>query len=222
MPASQLLVERTRDGSPTLYSQLFDAHYHSTHGAVRESEHVFIKEGLDHYLDLHGPTKVNILEYGLGTGLNAALTFIKTKSSNINIYYEAMEAYPVPQNIYGTLDYFEGHDSKSYQMIHDASWNTEVDLTEHFTLRKNEIRFEDFIVDRSFDIIYFDAFAPNCQPHLWTEEILKVAYDSITDAGILVTFCAQGAFKRALRSVGFEVAGIPGPPGKREMTRATK
>ena len=42
--------------------------YHSENGAINESQHVFIQNGLS----LIDKKEINILEIGFGTGLNAA------------------------------------------------------------------------------------------------------------------------------------------------------
>ena len=223
MDHEDLRVEATGDGSQTLYSDRFAAHYHSTHGAHQESEHVFISAGLDRFLALHpSRTRVSILEFGLGTGLNALLTYTHAQRRSIDIYYHGLEAYPPDPALMAQLDYARAGDPEVFRKIHAASWSHEHSLGRHFMLYKELVTFEAYQPSRTFDLVYFDAFGPRTQPDLWTEEVLSTAADSLERGGILVTFCAQGAFKRALRAVGFEVERLPGPPGKREMTRATK
>lgn len=217
-----LSLEQTADGSPTLYAPQFKAHYHSTHGALQESLHVFIQEGLQHFIGKHDLCQISILEYGMGTGLNAFLTHDASKSLHHTIHYHGIEGYPVPRNLYEQLDFTRDERRTDFLKIHESPWNEWFDLSDGFSMIKEELMFEDFIPANQYHIIYFDAFGPRAQPHLWEESILRQAYEALHPGGIIVTFCAQGQFKRSLKSLGFEVERVPGPPGKREMTRGTK
>ncbi len=214
----------TEDGSSTLFSTQFQAHYHSTHGAINESNHVFIKCGLEHIINSYPSlAPIRILEFGLGTGLNALLTAQYARDHAVSIYYESMEAYPVSIELISQLNYADTPaDTQLLTDIHEAHWGQTATISPSFDLRKREIKFEDFLPDGLFHLIYFDAFAPTTQAHLWEETIMKKCYESLAPNGALVTFCAKGSFKRALRAVGFTVERLPGPPGKREMTRAAK
>jgi len=71
-------------------------------------------------------------------------------------------------------------------------------------------------------LIYFDAFGARVQPELWTETIFEIMYKAMKKGGVLVTYSAKGSARRAMQAVGFEVERLEGPPGKREMLRATK
>jgi tRNA U34 5-methylaminomethyl-2-thiouridine-forming methyltransferase MnmC len=214
----------TEDGSSTLFSEQFQAHYHSTHGAINESKHIFIQNGLDFFIEHNQNLPFfSILEYGLGTGLNAFLTALYSFQFSHSIYYTSIEAYPVPKEVINDLNYGQllGNNELFYA-IHQAPWNTVHQLTDRFTLEKIEDNFESFETTSKYHIIYFDAFSPDIQAHLWEESFLKNCYNVLETGGILVTFCAKGTFKRALKAVGFEIERLPGPPGKREMTRAIK
>ena len=72
------------------------------------------------------------------------------------------------------------------------------------------------------DLIYYDAFGPRAQSEMWDIPVLSKMYDLLKPGGIFITYCAQGQMKRNLKSLGFSLEALPGPPGKREMTRATK
>ena len=216
-----LQVEITSDGSPTLFSEAFQAHYHSTHGALQESMHVFIHHGVKHFVAQHTPQEISILEFGLGTGLNALLTSVFAEERNHSIYYHGIEGYPVdPSTRNKVAQLYQAYDA--YPKILECQWGKEIQISDGFTLYKEHVNFEDYIVRRKFDIIYYDAFAPSCQPELWEIPILEKTWDSLRQGGILTTFCAKGSFKRNLKALGFEVERLPGPPGKREMTRAVK
>ena len=218
---AEVITSKTSDGSETLYSSVFEAHYHSTHGAKQESNHVFIQEGLKHYLLNSNKSEIAILEIGMGTGLNVLLTLIQYGRPQIK--YTALEGFPVKSEISKKLNYSTDTEQQVYfDLIHESPWEEWATISDNFRLIKNHVLFEDFDYPEAYDIIYFDAFAPSCQPHLWTSDLLGPIVDAMQPAGILVTFCAQGAFKRELKSLGLEVARVPGPPGKREMTRATK
>lgn len=216
-----LSVEITADGSQTLFSEQFQAHYHSQHGALQESRHVFIQEGIDYYRQLHQSTELRILEYGMGTALNVLLTQLYADAYQCNVYMHSIEGYPVEEAVYQKLSYIDNTYDAQLLNLHQQPWGEEVEISTHFKLLKEHSLFEDFTTDRKYDIIYFDAFAPSAQPHLWTADILTAAVQSLNNHGILITFCAQGAFKRVLKSLNMTVERVPGPPGKREMTRGT-
>ncbi len=213
--------ELTADGSSTLYAPHYDALYHSHHGAMQESTHVFIEAGLKQVLK--GKTRPKILEYGMGTGLNVLLTLTYAKQYGITIIYHTIEKHPlsmldIEQLNYGELSTHE----EWFRIIHSTPWGEEVELTDTFKLTKFHTDFNEFSAAENYDIIYYDAFAPTAQPELWTAEAMSTCYEQLANDGILVTFCAKGSFKRALKAVGFEVESLKGPPGKREMTRARK
>ena len=218
-------IYETQDGSHSILSDQFGVSYHSKYGAIQESRHVFVDAGL-RYRSL-GASALSILEIGMGPGLNVFLSLLEADAREIEIYYEALEAYPIeieqaihlnyPRQLAATPLY-----SELFQRIHQSEWETKVSLSPYFTLRKRQIDFESFTSPARFDVIFFDAFAPSAQPELWEERIFAKMYASLNNGGVLVTYCAKGIVKRRLRAVGFEVESLPGPPGKREMTRGKK
>lgn len=211
----------TEDGSHTLYSPHFDQHYHSTHGAVQESMHIFIKSGLQHYLEKHQAPSVRIFEVGFGTGLNALLSQLYFQQ--INIDYTSVELYPITEDCYSNLRFNLplAHAEEALLALHRAPWNTGVRLSPTFQLHKlqQDLR---LYTPQAIDVVYFDAFSPEAQPELWDEPIFERLYKAITPGGILVTYCAKGEVRRCLQHVGFEVERIAGPIGKRHILRATK
>ena len=106
--------------------------------------------------------------------------------------------------------------------MHLLHWNTKQKVHDDFYLTKRKQFINEIDDIEQFDLIYFDAFGARVQPELWTEEIFKKMFDALKDDGILVTYSAKGSVRRAMLAVGFEVTRLPGPPGKREMLRATK
>jgi tRNA U34 5-methylaminomethyl-2-thiouridine-forming methyltransferase MnmC len=212
----------TDDGSHSIYSKKFGVSYHSSHGAIGESKHIFINAGLKPIVKLQG--SVNILEIGFGTGLNAFLTDILAKNLNIKISYVGVEAFPIKKKFISTLNYpeliGEGKYRDDFFSIHNAAWNTETLINSNFKLKKELKYFEDISYTNHFDLVYFDAFDPHAQPELWDTPLLAKIHSSMIKGGVLVTYCAQGQFKRNLKEVGFVIESLPGPIGKREMTRA--
>ncbi|MTB49843.1 tRNA (5-methylaminomethyl-2-thiouridine)(34)-methyltransferase MnmD [Lewinella sp. W8] len=221
----------TEDGSHTLVNDRFAVPYHSTHGAITESQHVFIKYGLLPALAAVRDRPVRILEMGFGTGLNALLTVMEVGReayTDQSVEYFTYEAYPVTEETVLQLNYPAqlNIDPSAFLPLHRAEWEKRVAITENFFLEKFR---RDFIRDGqrsyaagSIDVIYYDAFAPSSQPEFWEGEALAVAFRALRPGGWLTTYCAQGQFKRNLRATGFLVEGVPGPPGKREMTIARK
>lgn len=275
------IIEITEDGSHTLYVPELNEHYHSTHGAMQESTHIFIREGLLHRLllqssgqqkqtKLHhgeGPQqqlsigqplqtthKINLLEIGFGTGLNALLTLLEAERNGIEMLYQTLERYPISVeaaqklNYPATLNRLErdtamdipmqtyqndlndarlGNNTfeKLFLQLHTSPWGKAETITPGFTLLKQQIDFSrpaTFVPEKSFDLIYYDAFAPGKQPEMWTQEIFNHLYSLSNQGAILTTYCAKGVVRRMLQTAGFQVERLPGPPGKREILRATK
>ncbi|OAV44485.1 tRNA (5-methylaminomethyl-2-thiouridine)(34)-methyltransferase MnmD [Lewinella sp. 4G2] len=220
----------TADGSHSLRSTRFDVSYHSVHGAIQESQHVFIEAGLNDVLARPGVSQINILEMGFGTGLNALLTQLAIKDHpEVNVTYYAYERYPLgiapaaalnyPQELdVAEADFLRLHEVPTDGLAHEIAPN--------FSLAKVQADFLDGLPSHwaavNFDLLYYDAFAPASQPELWTPVAMDLAHAALADGGIFVTYCAKGQFKRDLRDAGFTVEPLPGPPGKREMTRGRK
>ncbi|MCB0687592.1 MAG: tRNA (5-methylaminomethyl-2-thiouridine)(34)-methyltransferase MnmD [Saprospiraceae bacterium] len=219
--SDQLSLIKTGDGSNSLYCAKFQDTYHSQHGAIQESKHVFIQAGLQALSQRQ--FKIDILEIGFGTGLNLVMTleFLKTQP-HIQAYYESWEAYPPPKDIIRQLNYSIATSQEDFQRLHELAWNTEHKILSNLTFQKQLASFEDIDMVESFDLIFFDAFAPTKQPDLWKEPFLSKIARATRSGGILVTYCSQGAFRRTLEDIGFSVEKLAGPPGKREMVRATK
>ena len=211
----------TDDGSHTLYMPGMDEHYHSHFGAVTESEFIFINTGLRFCTQ----DNIRILEAGFGTGLNALLTAMEAEASGKNIYYFAVEKYPLPESITGMLNYgsLKGRRGAAlFDLIHSAVWNEPVAITPFFTIEKREADLTADAIPGTFDLIYFDAFGPDKQPEMWTEDIFARIARASHHGTVFVTYSAKGSLKRSLRSNGFSVEHLPGPPGKRSVTRAVK
>lgn len=211
----------TSDGSTTIHIPEWDEQYHSKHGAIQEAYHVFIKMGLDLFQE-----DLSILEIGFGTGLNAFITYLEAQKRKLSIDYIGVEAYPVAQAEVQKLNYVKELGAQETQEVfdklHAVSWGEKHSITENFCILKREQFFKDIEDDDAYNLIYFDAFGARVQPDLWTEEIFKIMYKSLKNNGVLVTYAAKGSVRRAMQAVGFIVERLEGPPGKREMLRATK
>ncbi len=215
----------TKDKSHTVYSEHFDAHYHSLFGAIEESVHVFISAGLYHKRK-STRSPLRIFEMGLGTGLNVLLTYLEAKDLNLSIVYHAIESHPLSNSQAAELNFPKSlnrpHLQAVLSTIHNSTWNSEVSLSDSFSLLKSKANIHNFEEWQEYDLIYYDAFAPSCQHELWEEEIHSKLYNHLSVGGCLVTYCSQGAFRRTLSSLGYKVERLNGPAKKREMIRATK
>jgi tRNA U34 5-methylaminomethyl-2-thiouridine-forming methyltransferase MnmC len=214
----------TGDGSHTLFVPVLKEHYHSTFGAIRESKHIFINSGLLYFPD---QSELTIFEAGFGTGLNALLTIMEAKHHGLTIKYFAVEPYPPEKAVYQQLNYPDKIGTPEslplYNAIHETRYNIKNSITSWFSLVKIKEKLEDIILSaETVDLVYFDVFSPTVQPELWTEKIFRKLFDSMKKGGILVTYSVKGSVKRSLKNAGFLVEKLPGPPGKREITRALK
>lgn len=218
-----LKIITTEDGSNSLFDEELNETYHSTRGARGESQHVFIKEGLEYWLNTHEAKEIRILEIGLGTGLNAFLTALFASEHQQKIHFTSLEPYPVEKDIYQKLNYHRsGEEQQLFLEIHHSVWEQDMTLSAYFEQRKLRIQLEHLDTNELFNLIYFDAFAPSKQPEVWSLANLKKCYGLLNDRGILTTYCAQGQFKRNLVEAGFEVETLQGAMGKKEMVRAIK
>lgn len=216
-----LKLIKTYDGSHTLFVPEMNEHYHSIHGAVQESEHIFIRNGFD----FCRKDPVRIFEAGFGTGLNALLTAMRSSKPKRKVLYMAIENFPLENETISILNYpeFAGENaSEIFRLIHNAEWDRTVRITENFNLRKIKGDLTVAHLDGSFDLIYFDAFGPDKQPEMWTRDIFEKISELTCKEGIFVTYSAKGSVKRHLKAAGFTVELLPGPPGKRQIIRAVK
>ena len=216
-------IRETMDGSQTLYLEEIDEHYHSTFGAIQESQHVFIREGLERCF----AKEISLLEIGFGTGLNCYLTLLNCLKRDQNVSYYCVEKNPLPEELWDQLNYglpFQDSDAELFKLLHKAPWNCVVAINDQFSIYKIEgdVLQNDLIDLPMFDLVYYDAFSPDKQPELWEKHLFEKIFSKMNENGILVTYCAKGQVRRLLQAVGFCVERVPGPPGKREMLRAVK
>lgn len=212
----------TADGSYTLYHETLDETYHSRHGALQESQHVFIRNGLEFVLS-KGLQEVNVLEVGFGTGLNTWLTLQQAITYNIFIRYTAIEPYPLPEQTWLQLNYTPSGHAEDFALLHRSEWNKPVRIHPQFELTKLKTTLQEADLRTSrFHIIYFDAFAPDKQPEMWTFEILNKTCNALCQSGVWVTYSAKGEVRRNLERCGMVTEKLAGPPGKKHMLRAVK
>jgi tRNA U34 5-methylaminomethyl-2-thiouridine-forming methyltransferase MnmC len=214
-------VKVSDDGSHTIYNPAIDEHYHSKFGAITESVHIFIQNGMN----MSNKNPLHILEIGFGTGLNAFLSYNEAIKRNIEVHYCGIELYPLEMNTINDLNYpkvINPNLQNDFNSIHLAPWDTEHTLNDSFSFKKIKGSAIEIELTSQFDVIFFDAFSPEKQLELWSVEMFKKIYENTNTGGILTTYCAKGIVKRALREAGFKVEVLEGPPGKRHMVRAVK
>lgn len=213
----QRKVVTTADGSRTIYLEEWNENYHSHHGALQEAKHVFIEKVRER---LFGRKEISILEMGFGTGLNAMLTMELALDLNIKINYITLEAFPVSAEEITALEYAKiwQDGAEYYEAMHTCSWEQKQEIHPQFFLTKIQTQFEDWQpIPETVDFIYYDAFGPRVQPHLWTIPLFEKMFNSAKDGAFFLTYCAKGQVRRDLESVGWKMIRLPGPPGKREM-----
>jgi tRNA U34 5-methylaminomethyl-2-thiouridine-forming methyltransferase MnmC len=221
----EVKIITTEDGSHSLFVPELNETYHSFHGAYRESVHVFMLYGLEAWF-MRNPDRfpIRIFEVGFGTGLNAWLSMVWAEQYKVPVLYHSLEPFPLEKEVYSQLNYTQVDPSISeyalyFNMLHQAPWNEGAVLSEYFNMKKDIATLEKAILFPA-DVVLFDAFAPSKQPELWTKEVIAKVVDTMNPGGVFVTYCAQGQLKRNLKELGLEVETLPGPPGKKEMTRA--
>ncbi|MDO4707030.1 MAG: tRNA (5-methylaminomethyl-2-thiouridine)(34)-methyltransferase MnmD [Porphyromonadaceae bacterium] len=222
----QIELRQTHDGSSTLYNVTIGEHYHSLHGALQESQHIFLKAALE-YRASRDQVPLSILEVGFGTGLNALLTFLWAERMRRSVTYTTLELYPISPELAGELVYeLEGISSERIReclcRLHAAPWGEVVELTSYFRLFKQQIDLRYYEPRSSVDVVYFDAFSPDIQPELWMECIFDRLYRATAPGGVLTTYSAKGEVRRRLQRAGYQVERLAGPIGKREILRASK
>jgi len=210
----------TEDGSHTLYVKELNEHYHSIHGAIAESQHIFI----DAAFRACDKQELRVLEIGFGTGLNGLLTIFESLKEKRIVYYHGVEKYPLTMDEALLLNYDSLLVNSGISILdfHRKAWEEDYKIAPSFTLRKEKADIRNFKATGLFDVIYFDAFAPDIQPELWSTEIFKKIYNLTAPGGVLTTYSVKGDVRRSLITAGFEVEKIPGPKGKKEILRAWK
>jgi tRNA U34 5-methylaminomethyl-2-thiouridine-forming methyltransferase MnmC len=219
-----LRIIATADGSNSILNTRLNETYHSTHGAIQESQHIFIDRGLDFACQSKGLIHINILEIGFGTGLNALLSFYYADANAKSVYYETLEAYPLDESVWNELNYpAQTKDKDRFRRLHQAEWNLAEEISTDFILLKRDVRLQETKFESDhFDVVFFDAFAPATQPELWEKEMISKVVQALKPSGVFITYCAKGQLKRDLKDLGMTVEKLPGPPGKREIIRGIK
>jgi len=222
MPSIKIIT--TSDGSHSLFNEELNETYHSVHGAIQESLHVFIQSGLSYFLEKSDAKNISILEIGFGTGLNTLLTIQAAQLLPLSFQYKTLEAFPLQEEVWSQLNYAETLGMKSqFDSLHRLSWEERHTILPYFEFQKHHIKLQDVeLPSSSCDVVFFDAFAPSKQPELWEIDMLRKVANALRPGGVFVTYCAKGQLKRDLKNLGLVVETIPGPPGKKEMVRALK
>lgn len=210
----------TGDGSHSLRHPIIGELYHSDRGAIGEAMHVFIRNGFEFCIQ-NGVDEITIFEVGFGSGLNCWLTFCEAIKRGVKVNYHAIELYPIDVEVAKKLDFTT---DETFLKLHTCTWDENCEISPYFSLTKHHAELEnfDFSLLPVLNLVYFDAFAPDSQPQLWSSTIFKSIYDRMLQSGVLVTYTSKGIVKQNLRSVGFEVGRLQGALGKRHMIRAVK
>ena len=218
----KILIEETADGSPTLYREDIDEHYHSVKGALAESRHVYLETGWRKAAETSRP--VRVFEVGFGTGMNAAITAAASLVSGIPTDYFSVELYPLPKETTDLVAETLGKEYRdAFERVNESSWEEPIRINTYFSLQKMKADLLMIDIPKEIDAVYFDAFAPEKQPEMWDEAIFLKIYMAMKPGGVLTTYCAKGSIRRMLQQIGFITERLPGPPGgKREILRATK
>jgi len=214
-------VRLTADGSKTLYLPHLDETYHSSHGAIQESVHVFIEHGLTYVS--RQTESITVFEMGFGTGLNALLSALWAQKHQRTIQYIGVELHPISEDFWRQMEFVQVESEIDlYTKIMSSEWEEFQEINPYFELKKIEKDVLQLELQEQVDLIYYDAFGPRAQSEMWEIPVLTKMYELLKPGGVFVTYCAQGQMKRNLKALGFELSELPGPPGKRVMTRATK
>jgi len=217
------IITPTADGSNTLYNEIIGEHYHSKHGALQESKHVFIDAGLK--FASNGKSEISILEVGFGTGLNFVLSFEYCTTNNIQLNYTSIEAFPLTKDIIertGYSEYVSEATWKSFISSYEESLKSQQVLSSICKLEIPHTTLAEFETEKRFDVIYYDAFSVQHQPEMWSDDIIAHICSFLKPGGTFVTYAITGKLKRAVKANGFTIEKLPGAPGKREMLRAVK
>ncbi|PJJ84395.1 tRNA (5-methylaminomethyl-2-thiouridine)(34)-methyltransferase MnmD [Mucilaginibacter auburnensis] len=221
----ELKIVTTADGSNTIYNPQVGENYHSRHGALQESRHVFLGAGLEYFLNQNEVKEVSVLEVGFGTGLNFLLTAEYCTSNQIKLNYKGIEAYPLTKEMISQTAYEQYVPTSLWDAFmagYEKSLKEPVQLTPHCQLQIAHCQLLDFKSDTQYNVIYFDAFAAIHQPEMWSEEAISHTVKFLKPGGVFVTYAITGNLKRMLKAMGLQVQKVPGAPGKREMLRAVK
>ena len=215
-------IKITQDGSPTLYLKVLDETYHSLYGARTESTHIYIKNGLLHRAkcgNFNETERIRIFEIGFGSGLNALLSL----NTGLPINYTSIEKYPLAPSIIKELNFGNPDEYENFLKLHAVSWDEDIKITDSFLLRKLNADFLNTEFNEHFDVIFMDAFAPDKQPEMWSDNVIRKIVRMLAPQGVITTYCAKGIVRRKMEEEGLFVERLPGPPGgKREILRATK
>ena len=218
-----LEIVKTSDGSNTIFNSEVGENYHSHHGALQESKHVFVKSGLQYFLDKTETKQISILEVGFGTGLNFLLSADYCSTESIHLDYTGIEAYPLTNEMISQTGYDEYVSTDLWQEFikhYPATLQNPIELNKTCRLQIANTRLMEFQSNQKFDVIYFDAFAATYQPEMWDEAAITHTLQFLKPGGVFVTYAITGNLKRIVKSLGLKVEKAPGAPGKREMLRA--
>ena len=215
-------IIETEDGSKSLLRKDIEESYHSHFGALNETNTIYVNYGFQYFCEQNDKEDVNLLEIGFGTGLNAIAT-LKALNKR-KLFYQTIELYPISCDVANELNYGVSLGlKKEFALIHSSNWEEEIEINPEFRIKKCKADACNFDFPKDFfDVVYFDAFSPDKDSELWSEEMFAKVYESCKKGAVLTTYCCKGEIKRRMKKAGFIVSKLPGPKGKREILRAEK
>jgi tRNA U34 5-methylaminomethyl-2-thiouridine-forming methyltransferase MnmC len=219
---STVRVVPTADGSSTVFNDVLGKTYHSIHGAIQESQRVYIDVGLLAAFEKFPDQELQLFEMGFGTGLNALLTLREAERYQRRVQYVAIDAYPLPLADAQELNYDQVLGTTALPILHQSPWEKPVQVSPYMSLTKLAGELQALDLGSQFHLIYYDAFAPSAQPELWEPAIFEQLAALLLPGGMLTTYCAKSYVQRNMRSAGLTVEKHPGPFMKRDILRAVK
>ncbi len=221
-----LSVIPTLDGSNTFYDHRVGQSYHSINGALQESKHVFLVNGLIHYLEKYDPSTITILEVGFGAGLNFLITADYCRRENIRLEYTGIEPFPLQARLFVLGDYSKWlRDETLWNNLasgYSGAWTpgASIDFGSGIDLKLVKLPLLEYPSGHEFNMVFYDAFSPLSQPGMWLSESIDHVSSLLDKKGYFISYSITGDVKRILRSRGFIIEKPKGAAGKREMLRA--
>ena len=218
---------QTSDGSFSLACEDIKETYHSRHGALQESQYVYIEKGLEHWRKRNPEaTLCRVFEMGFGTGLNMLLAASFAQQKKVKIYFETVENDVLSDAVHEQLEYVDHFPELATQEVRmdllANHWNVHFSFLPEFQCLKNNQDYFEWKSAENFDVIFYDAFGAHAQSEMWETRALERSLDYLNKGGVWVSYCAKGSVRRSLEALGMQVERLAGPPGKREMLRAVK
>jgi tRNA U34 5-methylaminomethyl-2-thiouridine-forming methyltransferase MnmC len=214
-------IVTTKDGSNTLFSKLYNQHYHNPDdGAIDES---LSKHIIPAFTFQANKKEFTILDICFGIGYNTFSTIYYVIKNNLDIKLNIFSP-ELDGNLVKSLDTFVF--PKEFEEIKHII--KAVAKNGHYEDEK--IKIEVFIGDardyiktleqNSFDIVYQDAFSSDVNFELWTKEYFDDIYKLCKDDCIMSSYAIATPIRLSQNEAGFYI--YEHRPVKRKITLAFK